>query len=164
MGVAGLARVCLKDKARRVSGLCRPWRAPALLAALEAEPDTIPDLLLAAQRFFCGHPFSSYAYEGLLGTVRRVGLDRRYSEKPGSHGLALIDLEARQVRYDVRGVGWRREGWLYYHDGEAFTARRVPFRMPESWQVEGAAEEQTPLVEWNEAGPEPFAFLLLPDA
>jgi hypothetical protein len=164
MGFAGLARICLRDKGRRVSGLARPWRAPALMAALESEPDTIAELLLAAQRFFCGHPFSSNAYEGLLGSVRRVGLDRRYSEAPGSHGLVLIDLEARCVRYEVRGIGWRRSGWLYYHDGEAFTTRRVPFRIPESWRVEGAAEDQAPLCEWNEGGPEPFGFLLLPDA
>jgi hypothetical protein len=164
MGVAGLARVCLRDKVRRVSGLCRPWRAPALLAALEAEPDTVSDLLLAAQRFFSGHPFSSSAYEGLLGAIRRLGWDRRYSERPGSHGVCVIDLETRRVRYEVRGVGWRRQGWLYYHDGEAFTNRRVPFRIPESWRVEGAPEDHTPLCEWNEGGPEPFAFLLLPDA
>lgn len=164
MGVVGLARICLRDKVRRVSGLARPWRAPALMAALEAEPEGIADLLFAAQRFFCGHPFSRYAYEGLLGAVRRVGLDRRYSEAPGSHGLAVFDLEARRVRYEVRGVGWRRTGWLYYHDGEGFTCRRVPFRIPESWQVEGAPADQTPLVEWNEGGPEPFGFLLSPDA
>jgi hypothetical protein len=163
MGISGLARICLRDKARRVSGLARPWRAPALMAALEAEPDTIPDLLLAAQRFFCGHPFMSPTYEGLLGAVRRVGLDRRYTEAPGGHGVAVIDLEARRVRYDVRGIGWRRTGWIYYHDGEGFTARRVPFRIPESWQVEGTVEDPTPLCEWNEGGPEPFGFLILPD-
>lgn len=164
MGLPGLARICLRDKARQVSGLARPWRAPALLAALEAEPETIADLLLAAQRFFCGHPFSSSAYEGLLGSIRRVGVDRRYTEVPGSHGLARFDLEARRVRYEVRGAEWRRVGWLYYHDGEAFTARRVMFRIPESWHVEGMPEDETPPVEWNDSGPEPFGFLLPPPA
>lgn len=164
MRVVGLARICLRDKLRRVSGLARPWRAPALLAALEAEPERIPDLLVAAQRFFCGSPFTRATYEGLLGAVRRVGLDGGYSEAPGSHGLVLIDLEARRVRYEVRGVGWRRAGWLYYHDGEAFTCRRVPFRIPESWQIDGLPEDGTPPVEWNDGGPEPFAFLLPPDA
>lgn len=162
MGQSGLARICLRDKARRVSGLARPWRAPALLAALEAEPETIPELLLAAQRFFCGPPYSSSAYEGIFGVVRRVGVDRRYTEVPGSHGLAVIDLEARRARYAIRGMGWRRSGWLYYHDGEAFTTRRVSFRIPESWQIVGAHEDQTPAVEWNESGPEPFVFLLPP--
>jgi len=164
MGTPGLARICLKDKRSRVSGLARPWRAPALMAALEAEPETIPDLLLAAQRFFCGHPFASYAYQGILGAVRRMGLDRRYTEAPGSHGLAVFDFEARQVRYAVRGVGWRRSGWLYYHDGEDFTGRRVPFRLPESWVVDGTGEDEAPCVEWNEGGPEPFSFLVPPDA
>ncbi len=164
MGTPGLTRIALRDKRARVSGLSRPWRVPALMAALEAEPETIPGLLLAAQRFFCGHPFSSYAYHGLLGAVRRVGVDARYVETPGSHGLAVFDLEARRVHYAVRGVGWRRAGWLYYHDGESFTARRVSFRLPESWQVDGPPEDETPLVEWNEGGPEPFAFLLPPDA
>jgi hypothetical protein len=160
MGLSGLARICLRDKARRVSGLTRPWRAVALLAALEAEPDTIPDLLLAAQRFFCGHPFASSAYDGLLGTLRRDGVDRRYTEAPGSHGLAVFDLEARRVRYAVRGTGWRRAGWLYYHDGEVFTARRVPYRVPESWHIEGAVEDRALPIEWNDGGPEPFGFLL----
>lgn len=163
MALPGLARICLSDKSRRVSGLGRPWRASALLAALEAEPDSIPDLLLAAQRFFCGHPFTSTAYEGLLGGVRRIRVDRRYTEAPAGHGVAVFDLTARRVRYAVRGIGWRRSGWLYYHDGEGFTARRVPYRLPESWRVEGAAEEETPLTEWNEGGAEPFDFVL-PDA
>jgi hypothetical protein len=162
MALSGLARICLRDKVRRVSGLTRPWRVPALLAALEAEPDTISGLLLAAQRFFCGHPFSSAAYEGVFGAIRRVGVDRRYSEAPAGHGVAVVDLEARRVRYAVRGVGWRRRGWLYYHDGEAFTSRRVPFRIAESWIIEGAREDPAGPVDWNEAGPEPFAFLLPP--
>lgn len=164
MGLPGLARICLRDKVRRVSGLARPWRAPVLLAAVESEPETIPDLLLAAQRFFCGHPFSTSAYEGVFGSVRHVRVDRRYSETPGSHGVMVLDLEARRAHYAVRGVGWRRAGWLYYYDGEAFTTRRVTFRIPESWHIEGAAEDPTPAVEWNDGGPEPFAFMLPPPA
>jgi len=164
VGSPGLVRVCLRDKKRRLSGLTRPWRAPALVAALEADPETIPDLLVAVQRFFNGHPFTQTAYDGLLGSVRRVRLDRRYTEAPGSHGVAVIDLEARSVRYEVRGVSWRRAGWLYYHDGEAFTRRRVPYRISESWRIEGVREDVAPGVEWNEHGPEPFGFLLRPDA
>lgn len=164
MRFAGLVRVCLRDKVRRVSGLTRPWRAPALLGALEAEPETIPELLVAAQRFFSGHPFQSSTYDGFLGSIRRVRLDHRYTERPGGHGLALIDLEARCVRYEVRGVSWRRAGWLYYHDGEVFTRRRVSFRIPESWRVEGVPEDRAPAVEWNEGGPDPFGFLLGRDA
>ena len=72
MARPGLARICLRDKRWRVSGLARPWRAAALIAALETEPESIPDLLLAAQRFFCGHPFSATTYQGLLGAVRRA--------------------------------------------------------------------------------------------
>jgi hypothetical protein len=163
MGSSGLARVCLRDKVRRVSGLTRPWRAPALLAALESEPETVSDLLLAAQRFFAGHPFAATAYDGVLGSVRRVRLDARYTEAPAGHGRMVIDLEARRARYEVRGTGWRRRGWLYYHDGETFTRRRVDFRMPDLWPVEGLPEDTTPAVEWNGGGPEPFAFLLPPE-
>jgi hypothetical protein len=163
MARPGLARICLRDKRWRVSGLARPWRVAALVAALETEPESIPDLLVSAQRFFCGHPFSSTTYQGLLGAVRRTVVDTRYVETPGSHGLAVFDIEARRVYFGVRGVGWRRSGWLYYHDGEAFTGRRVPYRLPESWQVEGAPEDETPQADWNEAGPEPFDFLLADD-
>ncbi len=162
MRPSGVVRVCLRDKVHRVSGLTRPWRAPAILAALDAEPDTIPDLLVSLQRFFSGHPFSRGAYDGLFGSLRRVCLDRRYTEALASHGRVVIDLETRRVRYDVRGVGWRRAGWLYYHDGEAFTRRRVWFRVPEVWQVEGQPEDRAPAVEWNGGGPEPFTFLLPP--
>ena len=164
MGVHGVVRVCLRDKVRRVSGLTRPWRAAALVAALDAEPETVPDLLLAAQRFFSGHPFSQTAYDGLLGSVRRMRLDPRYTETPASHGRVVIDFETRRVKYEVRGVSWRRAGWLYYHDGEAFTRRRAPYRVPDSWRVEGVPEDVAPVVEWNENGPEPFEFLLRPDA
>lgn len=160
MRLPGLVRVCLRDKVRRVSGLVRPWRVPALLAALEAEPDTVPEHLVAAQRFFCGHPFACSTYEGLLGSVRRVRIDRAYTEAPGAQGRAVFDLEARHVRLELRGAGWRREGWLYYHDGEAFTRRRVGFRIPETWRIEGTPEDRSPAVEWNEGGPDPFAHLL----
>jgi hypothetical protein len=162
MGFPGLVRLCLRDKAGRVSGLARPWRASALLAALDADPETIPALLVSAQRFFSGHPFSTTTYQGFLGSFRRVWLDRRYTETPTGQGMALIDLEARRVRYEVRGIGWRRTGWLYYHDGDGFTRYRVSFRIPESWRVEGAPEDVAPLAEWNEGGPEPFGFLLSP--
>jgi hypothetical protein len=160
MGRAGLVRVCLRDKRRRVSGLARPWRVPALCASLEADPATIGDLVVAAQRFFHGHPFASASYEGLFGVLRRVRLDRRYTERPASHGLAVFDVDARRVRLEVRGIGWRRAGWLYYHDGEGFTRRRVPFRVPESWLIEGIPEDTGELIEWNETGPEPFDYLL----
>jgi hypothetical protein len=163
MGLAGLVRVCLRDKIRRVSGLARPWRVPALLAALETEPETIPDLLVASQRFFSGHPFASSTYEGLLGSVRRIRIDRVYTETPGGHGRAILDLETRQVRYEVRGLGWRRTGWLYYHDGEAFTRHQVPFRVPEAWRVEGQPEDRSEPVEWNDGGPAPFEYLLRAD-
>lgn len=152
-------RVCLRDKQRRVSGLARPWRVPALCASLEADPATIGDLLVAAQRFFHGHPFAATSYQGFFGTLRRVRLDRRYTERPAPHGIAIFDLDARRVQLHVRGAGWRRAGWLYYHDGEAFTRRRVSFRVPEWWAIEGTPEDTAELVEWNEAGPEPFEYL-----
>jgi hypothetical protein len=160
MGQPGLVRVCLRDKQRRVSGLARPWRVPALIGALEADPETISDLLVAVQRFFYGHPFASTSYDGLFGALRRARFDRRYTEAVASHGTALFDLEARRIRVDVRGIGWRREGWLYYHDGEAFTRRRVAYRVPESWLLEGAPADQAPLVAWNDGGPEPFEHLI----
>lgn len=164
MELAGLVRLCLVDKRRRVSGLARPWRAAAVVAALEADPETVPELLVATQRFFSGHPFAATTYEGALGALRRVRLDRRYGEAPAGHGLVRVDLEARRVRFLLRGAGWRREGWLYYHDGEAFTRLRVPYRVPESWRVEGAPEDTGPLAAWNDDGPEPFAALLGADA
>jgi hypothetical protein len=117
MGLPGLVRVCLRDKQRRVSGLARPWRVGALCASLEADPDTVADLLVAAQRFFHGDPFERTSYAGILGVLRRVRLDRGYSEQPASQGLAIFELDARRVRLQVRGASWRRAGWLYYHDG-----------------------------------------------
>jgi hypothetical protein len=163
MGSPGLVRVCLRDKQRRVSGLARPWRVAALLAALEAEPETIADLLVASQRFSLGHPFATTSYEGLFGSMRRVRLDPRYTEAPGGHGRALFELDARRVRIEVRGGGWRRAGWLYYHDGESFTRRRVPYQISEAWAIDGTPEERGEQIEWNEGGPEPFGHLLPPE-
>ena len=159
MGQPGLVRVCLRDKQRRVSGLARPWRVSALLGALEADPETIPDLLVAAQRFFHGHPFASPSYEGLFGALRRARVDRRYTEAPAGHGVAVFDLETRRVQVEARGLGWRRAGWLYYHDGETFTRRRVTYRVPEAWLIEGAPPDLAPQLEWNDGGPEPFEHL-----
>jgi hypothetical protein len=160
MGQPGLVRVCLRDKQRRVSGLARPWRVAALVGALEADPETIPDLLVAAQRFFYGHPFACTSYDGILGALRCARIDRRYTETPAGHGRAVFDLDARRIRIETRGGGWRRGGWLYYHDGEAFTRHRVRYRVLESWLIEGTPEDRAPQVEWNESGPEPFEHLV----
>jgi hypothetical protein len=164
VGVSGVVRVCLRDKVRRLSGLTRPWRAPALLAALEGEPETVPALLVAAQRFFAGHPFSVPSYEGLLGTLHRVRLDPEYTEAPAGRGRLLIDLETRRATWGVQGVGWRRAGWLYYHDGAGFSRLRAAFRIPDGWVIDGSPEEREPPVAWNDAGPEPFAALFGGDA
>jgi hypothetical protein len=160
MGQPGLVRVCLRDKQRRVSGLARPWRVPALVGALDADPETIPDLLVSAQRFFFGHPFATTSYDGFFGAVRRARVDRRYVEAPAGHGLAVFDLDARRIRIETRGIGWRRAGWLYYHDGDAFTRRRVAYRVSESWIIEGAPADRAPQLEWNDGGPEPFEHLV----
>jgi hypothetical protein len=133
---------------------------PALVGALEADPETIPELLVAAQRFFHGLPFTSTSYDGVFGAFTRARVDRRYTDAPAGHGLVVFDLEARRIRVETRGVGWRRTGWLYYHDGEAFTRRRVMFRVPESWLIEGVPEDRAPQVEWNDGGPEPFERLV----
>ena len=63
-------RVCLRDKQRRVSGLARPWRVPALVGALDADPETIPDLLVSAQRFFFGHPFATTSYTAITDQIQ----------------------------------------------------------------------------------------------
>ena len=129
MGQPGLVRVCLRDKQRRVSGLARPWRVPALVGALDADPETIPDLLVSVQRFFFGHPVRHDQLRRLLRRPPARRVDRRYIEAAAGHGLAVFDLDARRIRIETRGIGWRRAGWLYYHDGEAFTRRRVPYRV-----------------------------------
>jgi hypothetical protein len=161
MGQPGLVRVSLRDKQRRVSGLARPWRVPALIGALEIDPETIPELLVAAQRFFHGQPFVSPSYDGFLGALQRARVDRRYTETPVGHGVAVFDLDARRVRVETRDIGWRRAGWLYYHDGETFTRRRVTYRVPESWLIEGVPPDRAPQAEWNDDGPEPFEHLFV---
>src|SRR5262249_61692617 len=98
MGQPGLVRVCLRDKLRRWGGLGPPRRVPALVGALDADPETIPDLLVAVQRFFFGPPFATTSYEGLFGALKRARVDRRYTEAPASHGLAVLDLDARRIR------------------------------------------------------------------
>ena len=75
----------------------------------------------------------------------------------------MFDLEARRVRVETRGIGWRRAGWLYYHDGDAFTRRRVAYRVAESWLIEGVPADRAPQVEWNDGGPEPFESLVAGD-
>src|SRR5262249_22789011 len=99
-------------------------------------------------------------YEGFLGALKRARVDRRYTETPAGHGLAVFDLDARRIRIETRGIGWRRAGGLYYHHGEAFTPRRVSFLGAEAWLIEGTPLDRAPQVEWNESGPEPFEHLV----
>ena len=97
---------------------------------------------------------ASSARSGAPGSIAAT-----WRRRPG-HGLAVFDLDARRIRIETRGIGWRRAGWLYYHDGDAFTRRRVPYRVSESWIIEGAPADRAPQVEWNDGGPEPFEHLV----
>lgn len=154
----GNIRVCLKDREKKISGIVREYRVIALLSAVEGNPLTIGDLIFYAQKFFCGNPFYSEKYEGLFGSLKKMRIDAEYTEKNADGGIAIFDLPRRKILLKIKGKGWRRRGWLYYHDGEGFTRKKVNFEIPDEWIVEGSPEDTSEQIEWNEKGREPFSF------
>ena len=154
-------RVCLRDKLRRVSGLARPWRVPALVGALDADPETIPDLLVSAQRFFYGHPVRHHELRrdlrGRSGARGSIAATRR--RRPGTGSPCSISRPAGSAsRRGASGGGGRAGSTTTTATPSPAAAWRTG--SPSPWLIEGVPADRAPQVEWNDGGPEPFEYLV----
>ena len=99
--------------------------AESCVAALSAEPETIPELEAALGRYIRPQPeLSPLASFRCRGAV---------DSEPWDAGLLIIDLAARIVAVESTYSQPQLEGEVRYHDGTKSTPVSVPYRLPEDW-------------------------------
>jgi hypothetical protein len=106
--------------------------ADRCVAALSAEPETIPELEVALTRYVNprdGHgEFASFRSESAIDA------------KPYDAGLVVIDLAARVVASESTYSQPGPEGEVYYHDGTKLTDIPISDHLPDDWRFVNSVE------------------------
>src|SRR4030095_10415815 len=103
------------------------------VAALSAEPETIPELEAALARFI--KPVDDYSEFGFLRESFCI------DEEPDDAGILIIDLAARIVAYDSTYSNPSPKGQVYYHDGHQCTDVPIFYNLPDDWIFLSSIEE-----------------------
>jgi hypothetical protein len=99
--------------------------ADRCVAALAAEPETIPELEAALARFEkCPPSFTLPMYRSTPTEI---------DTRPYDAGVFILDLAARIVAYESTYSHPGPEGEIEYHDGTCLTDLRIPYRLPDNW-------------------------------
>jgi hypothetical protein len=120
------------DAQHIVTGTIHGSVADRCVAALSAEPETIPELEAALSRYMKPpdglKPFACF---------------RSHSEidpEPWDAGLVIIDLAARIVATESSYSQPQPEGEVCYHDGTHPTDIAIPYRLPSDWLFVNSVE------------------------
>src|SRR5882724_4980039 len=106
--------------------------ADAAIAALSAEPETIPELVAALARYIKPRDDSSP-----FQTFRTAAhIDAEHWDA----GIVIIDLTARIVAVESTYSHPQLEGEVHYHDGPKSTDINVPYRLPDDWLFVNSVE------------------------
>lgn len=115
----------LIDSRTILTGTIHGSVADACIAALSAEPETIPELAVALGRYIKAtddsNPFGWFH--------PRSDID----ERPYDAGIVVIDLAARIGAAESTYSNLQPEGEIGYHDGNHGTDISIPYRVPEDW-------------------------------
>ncbi len=114
----------LIDSATLLTGTIHGSIVDSCFAALSAEPETIPELVAALERFIKPDETSPFAW-----FHPRTGID----ERPYDAGIVIIDLAARVIAAESTYSNPQAEGEVDYHNGVHATDVRIPYRMPSDW-------------------------------
>jgi hypothetical protein len=116
-------RLNIIDAGNAVHGTAHGFAADAVIAALNAEPETIGELEAAIDRYIKRlddrRPFDSF----------NAGEDF----EPWDAGLVIIDLAARIVSTESSYSAPQAQGEVQYHDGTQATEVSLPYRVPDDW-------------------------------
>lgn len=115
----------LIDSQTILSGTIHGSVIDSCIAALSAEPETIPELAAALGRYIKGKdeddPFGWFR--------QRSEIDAQ----PYDAGIVIIDLAARIVATESTYSNPTPEGEVHYHDGHQATDVSIPYRLPADW-------------------------------
>jgi hypothetical protein len=126
-------RINLSDANQILHGEVHGSVGDRLVAALSAEPETLPELEAALARYEKPDP-EFPAFQFLTKTSE---IDKR----PWDAGVLVIDLAARIVAVESVYSNPGPEGEVTYHNGEHETDVRVPYRLSDDWLFVRSIEE-----------------------
>ena len=115
----------LIDSETILSGTIHGSIVDSCIAALSAEPETIPELAAALGRYI----FATNDSNPFRWFHRRSAVD----ERPYDAGIVIIDLAARIVAAESTYSQPSHEGVVNYHNGHHGTDIRIPYHVPDDW-------------------------------
>lgn len=102
------------------------------IAALSAEPETIPELELALRR---------YIQPAEAGEPQVLdSLEPGFDLQPYDAGVVVIDLVGRIVASDSTYSELKSQGEVPYHDGVSATQTMIMYKVPKDWQFLGCEQ------------------------
>ena len=121
----------LIDSQTTIAGTIHGSIVDSCVAALSAEPETIPELVAALARFIKPTETSPFAL-----FKSRTEID----ERPYDAGIVVIDLASRIIAAESTYSNLQQEGEVGYHDGTHATDVRIPYRIPLDWLLVSSIE------------------------
>ena len=121
----------LIDSQTILSGTIHGSVVDSCVAALSAEPETIPELVAALARFIKPNETNPFAW-----FKSRTEID----ERPYDAGIVVIDLASRIIAAESTYSHPQLEGEVDYHNGTHATDVRIPFRIPLDWLLVSSIE------------------------
>jgi hypothetical protein len=122
-----LLRINLTDENQTISEEIHGSFAQAVVAALSADPTTIPELELALGRFSVGENFAWFT--------------KRENLMPYDAGILIVDLAAKLVASDQNYAPITQKGEVCFHDGENSTDVPIRFWISDDWRFVDSIDE-----------------------
>ena len=122
----------LIDSQETLHGTIHGSVADAAIAALSAEPETIPELVAALARYIKPRDDAS-PFQSLLPAAQ---IDAEHWDA----GIVIIDLTTRIVAVESTYSQPQHEGEVHYHDGTKSTDITVLYRLPDDWLFVNSVE------------------------
>jgi hypothetical protein len=116
-------RLIVREAACDWSGTIHGSDADRAIAALSADPDTMAELEVAAERFAKRSPGGRFF----------SNLSRGLCAEPYDAGLVVIDLVARLVVVDSTYSSPDPKGTVWYHDGRCCTNSALRYHVADDW-------------------------------
>jgi len=116
-------RLVVRENGKDWSGIIAADQAKRVVAALSADPVTLAELEVAAERFM----------NLLPGELLFDGFTRKLRDDPHDEGLVVIDLIARLVLVDADRHQWDSAGYVSYLDKQDFWNASLAYQLADDW-------------------------------
>lgn len=101
-----------------------------VVAALAAEPETIPELAVALERF-----------ENQGKRLLHRGLHCGFRDDPWDAGIVMIDLPARLLINQSSYDHFEHSSAVNYHNGSSATNLKIRYQLPSDWMIHSSTDK-----------------------